>query len=74
MPQRGGAVPDPVWVGPIRLLALLRITVTPGTPLSNGLSFLFHLPALVPITFVILQKATIKGRIVVCELWLVGKL
>ena len=31
--KRGGAVPDPVWVGSKRLLAFPRISVTPGTPL-----------------------------------------
>ena len=33
-PQRGGAVPDPVWIGWIWLLAFPRIPVTAGTPLS----------------------------------------
>ena len=32
-PQRGGAVPDPVWVWSKWLLAFLKILVTPGTPL-----------------------------------------
>ena len=32
-PQRGGAVPDPVWVGSKWLLALPRVPVTPGTHL-----------------------------------------
>ena len=32
-PQRGGAVPDPVWAGSKWLLAFLRVPVTPGTPL-----------------------------------------
>ena len=32
-PQRGGAVPDPIWVGPKWLLAFPRVPVTPGTPL-----------------------------------------
>ena len=32
-PQRGGAVPDPVWVGSKWLLAFPRIPVTPGIPL-----------------------------------------
>ena len=32
-PQRGGAVPDPVWVGSKWLLAFPRAPVTPGTPL-----------------------------------------
>ena len=32
-PQRGGAVPDPVWVGSKWLLAFPRVPVTPGTPL-----------------------------------------
>ena len=31
-PQRGGAVPGPVWVGSKRLLAFPRVPVTPGTP------------------------------------------
>ena len=31
--QRGGAVPDPVWVGSKWLLAFPRVPVTPGTPL-----------------------------------------
>ena len=33
--QRGGAVPNPVWVGPKWLLALPRVPVTPGTPLTQ---------------------------------------
>ena len=33
LPQRGGAVPGPVWVGSKWLLAFPRIPVTPGTPL-----------------------------------------
>ena len=32
-PQRGGAVPDPVWVGSKWLLAFPWVPVTPGTPL-----------------------------------------
>ena len=32
-PQRGGAVPDPVWVGSKWLLAFPRVPVTLGTPL-----------------------------------------
>ena len=32
-PQRGGAVPGPVWVGSKWLLTFLRVPVTPGTPL-----------------------------------------
>ena len=32
-PQRGGAVPNPVWVGSKWLLAFPRVPVTPGTPL-----------------------------------------
>ena len=32
-PQRGGAVPDPVWVGSKWLLDFPRVPVTPGTPL-----------------------------------------
>ena len=32
-PQRGGAVPDPVWVRSKWLLAFPRVPVTPGTPL-----------------------------------------
>ena len=30
-PQRGGAIPDPVWVGSKWLLAFPRVPVTPGT-------------------------------------------
>ena len=33
-PQRGGAVPGPVWVGSKWLLAFPRVPVTPGTPQS----------------------------------------
>ena len=33
-PQRGGAVPGPVWVGLKWLLAFPRVPVTPGTPHS----------------------------------------
>ena len=33
--QRGGAVIDPVWVGSKWLLAILRVPVTPGTPLEQ---------------------------------------
>ena len=33
-PQRGGAVPGPVWVGSKWLLAFPRVPVTPGTPHS----------------------------------------
>ena len=36
-PQRGGAVPDPVWAGSKWLLAFLRVPVTPGTPLHFSL-------------------------------------
>ena len=32
-PQRGGAVPDPAWVGSKWLLAFPGVPVTPGTPL-----------------------------------------
>ncbi len=32
-PQRGGAVPGPVWVGSKWLLAFPRVPVTPGTSL-----------------------------------------
>ena len=32
-PQRGGAVPGPVWVGSKWMLAFPRIPVTPGTPI-----------------------------------------
>ena len=32
-PQRGGAVPDPVWVGSKWLLAFPKVPVTSGTPL-----------------------------------------
>ena len=38
-PQRGGAVPDPVWVGSKRLLAFQRNPVTPGTPSNIFLPF-----------------------------------
>ena len=34
-PQRGSAVPNPVWVGLKWLLAFLRVRVTPGTPLTQ---------------------------------------
>ena len=34
-PQRGGAVPDPVWVGSKWLLGFPRVPVTPGTPLQK---------------------------------------
>ena len=34
-PQRGGAVPNPVWVELKSLLALPRISVTPGTPFTQ---------------------------------------
>ena len=33
-PQRGGAVPDPIWIGSKWLLAFSRVPVTPGTPLE----------------------------------------
>ena len=33
-PQRGGAVPGPVWVGSKWLLTFPRVPVTPGTPHS----------------------------------------
>ena len=33
-PQRGGAVPDSVWVGSKWLLAFPTVPVTPGTPVS----------------------------------------
>ena len=36
-PQRGGAVPGPVWVGSKWLLAFPRVPVTPGTPLYFSL-------------------------------------
>ena len=32
-PQRGGAVPNPVWVGSKWMLAFPRVPLTPGTPL-----------------------------------------
>ena len=32
LPQRGGAVPDPVWVGSKRLLDFPRVPVTSGIP------------------------------------------
>ena len=32
-PQRGGAVPDPIWVGSKWLLAFPRVPVTLGTPI-----------------------------------------
>ena len=34
-PQRGGAVPDPVWVGWKWLLAFPRVPITLGTPLTQ---------------------------------------
>ena len=34
-PQRGGAVPYPVWFGSKWLLAFPRVPVTPGTPLTQ---------------------------------------
>ena len=34
-PQRGGVVPNPVWVGSKWLLTFSRVPVTPGTPLEN---------------------------------------
>ena len=34
-PQRGGAVPNPVWVGLKWLLAFPRLSVTPGTSLTQ---------------------------------------
>ena len=34
-PQRGGAVPNPVWVGLKWLLAFPRLPVTPGIPLTQ---------------------------------------
>ena len=34
-PQRGGAVPNRVWVGLKWLLAFPRVPVTPGTPLTQ---------------------------------------
>ena len=34
-PQRGGAVPNPVWVGSKWLLVFPRVPVTPGTPLTQ---------------------------------------
>ena len=37
-PQRGGAVPDPVWVGFKWLLVFPRVPVTPGTPLTQSIS------------------------------------
>ena len=33
-PQRGGAIPDPVWVGSKWLLAFPRAPVSAGTPLA----------------------------------------
>ena len=33
--QRGGVVPNSVWVGPKRLLAFPRVPVTPGSPLEQ---------------------------------------
>ena len=35
--QRGGAVPNPVWVGLKWLLAFPRVPVTPGTPLTQSI-------------------------------------
>ena len=37
--QRGGAVPDPGWVGSKWLMAFPRVPVTPGTPLCFSLCF-----------------------------------
>ena len=34
-PQRGSAVPNPVWVGSKLLLVFPRVPVTPGTPLTQ---------------------------------------
>ena len=34
-PQRGGAVPEPVWIGSKWLLAFPRVPVTPGTSLAQ---------------------------------------
>ena len=38
-PQRGGVVPDPVWVGSKWLLAFPRVSVTPGTPFIFSLCY-----------------------------------
>ena len=38
--QRGGAVPDPVWLASNWLLAFLRVPVTPGTPLAQTIFLL----------------------------------
>ena len=35
-PQRGSAIPDPVWVELKRLLAFRKLPVTPGTPLKSS--------------------------------------
>ena len=39
-PQRGGAVPNPVWVGLKWLLVFPRVPVTPGTPLIQTIFWL----------------------------------
>ena len=36
-PQRGSAVPNPVWVGLQWLLVFPRVSVTPGTPLTQSI-------------------------------------
>ena len=41
-PQRGGAVPDPVWVGSKWLLVFPRGPVTPGTPLHLQFETVIH--------------------------------
>ena len=48
-PQRGGAVPDPDWVGSKRLLAFPKVSVNPALPFifsvysqSNSVPFSVH--------------------------------
>ena len=43
-PQRGGAVPNPVWVGLKWLLAFSRVSVTLGTPLTQTIFFAVQPP------------------------------
>ena len=43
-PQRGGAVPNPVWVELKWLLAFPRVPVTPGTPLTQTIFSLCNPP------------------------------
>ena len=43
-PQRGGAVPDPIWFESKCLLAFPRISVTPGTPHAQTIFFWHAVP------------------------------